>query len=362
MPWKQKLLQLTASVDGALDNAKHLLKKRLGTNEKIQVVPFRSYGTANRIYCRGRLMEDSGIKKSETTDSRWQNLVNMYRRFETDELPGEKITLLLQDKIYHAITDHEGYFVFDIVPPQAIVSDALYFELPLAAAYNGQQAAAIAEIMIPPVSAEYGIISDIDDTIIQTGATSITGMLKTVLLTNASTRLPFEGVTDLYKSLQKGRNGITNNPFFYVSNSPWNLYDLITDFMDMQDLPQGPLLLRDFGIRSETFVNHDYLGHKFKEIKQVLETYPLLNFVLIGDSGEEDPVIYHEVVKHFPGRILAVYIRDVNNEVKRTIAIEVSKKIEALGVEMMLTGSSVKAMGHAVVKRIDQIEYWINWL
>jgi phosphatidate phosphatase APP1 len=272
----------------------------------------------------------------------------MYRRFETDELPGEKITLLLQDKIYDAITDHEGYFVFDIEPSQPIISDALYFELPLAAKYDGQQAAAIAEIMIPPADAEYGVISDIDDTIIQTGATSITGMLKTVLLTNAATRLPFEGATDFYNALQKGRNGIANNPFFYVSSSPWNLYDLITDFMDMQGLPQGPLLLRDFGIRSKTFVQHDYLGHKFKEIKQVLDTYPHLNFVLIGDSGEEDPVIYHEVVNHFPGRILAVYIRDVDKEAKRIVAQAMSEKIKALGVEMLLTDSSIKAMRHAV--------------
>jgi len=268
--------------------------------------------------------------------------------FETDELPGEKITLLLQDKIYHAVTDHEGYFLFDIVPPEPIVSDALYFGLPLSAGYAGDQAAAVAEVMIPPAGAEYGVISDIDDTIIQTGATSIVGMLKTVLLANAFTRLPFEGAADFYRALQKGRNGINNNPFFYVSSSPWNLYDLITDFMDIQELPQGPLLLRDFGIRSKTFVTHDYLGHKFKEISQVLETYPHLNFLLIGDSGEEDPVIYHEVVRHFPGRILAVYIRDVKNEAKRKVAKEMGEKIHAMGVEALVTDSSVEAMNHAL--------------
>jgi phosphatidate phosphatase APP1 len=53
--------------------------------------------------------------------------------------------------------------------------------------------------------------------------------------------------------------------------------------------------------------------------------YPHLNFVLIGDSGQEDPKIYREIVAIFPGRILAVYIRDVQLADREKIAIEISK-------------------------------------
>ena len=33
--------------------------------------------------------------------------------------------------------------------------------------------------------------------------------------------------------------------------------------------------------------------------------------MLLGDSGEKDPEIYAETVRDHPGRILAVYIREV---------------------------------------------------
>jgi phosphatidate phosphatase APP1 len=231
-----------------------------------------------------------------------------------------------------------------------LVTDELYLSIPIKlieAPGPFTQNVIRAEMMIPPVDAEYGIISDIDDTIIRTGATNLLAMGRTVLFSNARTRLPFAGVSAFYRSLQLGRNGKRNNPFFYVSSSPWNLYDLLIDFMDHNEIPQGPLLLRDFGLQSESFMSGDHLGHKLKEIKRILDSYPNLNFVLVGDSGEHDPVIYLEVVKQFPGRILSIYIRDVKAGEKKKIAEQVALELKALGIEMILTEHSVDAAEHA---------------
>ena len=74
-------------------------------------------------------------------------------------------------------------------------------------------------------------------------------MAKLTLLHNAHTRLPFEGVAGFYQALQRGRDGEAYNPVFYVSNSPWNLYDLLEDFLDVHGIPRGPLLLRDWSPR-----------------------------------------------------------------------------------------------------------------
>ncbi|MFT3683268.1 MAG: DUF2183 domain-containing protein [Ferruginibacter sp.] len=348
MSWKKKLFTIAAGIDEQLDNLKEKIKTRFHLQDDYDIIPFRTYGTADHIYVRGRLVEKQHIEKSAVSGSTWSNLVNMYRRFETDEVPGAEIKLTIAGIEYTAVTDHEGYFIFSIKPVAPQYSAELYNTYTLAAvSKKDTMVFAEAEVMIPPAKAGYGIISDVDDTIIQTGATDLTAMLKTVLFSNAKTRLPFEGVTEFYKKLQLGKTGNEVNPFFYVSSGPWNLYDLITDFMDIHEIPQGPLLLRDFGIRSDTFLTHDYLGHKFKEIKQVLDTYPSLNFILIGDSGEQDPVIYYEVVKHFPGRILAVYIRDMDNEEKRTVAVEMAAKMKDLSVEMVLTPHSAAAMAHA---------------
>ena len=88
------------------------------------------------------------------------------------------------------------------------------------------------------------------------------------------------------------------------------------------------------------------MGHKFKEIKQILEAYPALQFVLIGDSGQDDPKIYREVVRQFPGRILAVYIRDVQLPDRQKIAIEISKDFGS-EVEMIIVDNTVAAADHA---------------
>src|SRR5690606_675232 len=230
---------------------------------------------------------------------------------------------VLQGEEHVVTTNKEGHFVFDLNPTTPVLTDELYYTIPLELVDVPIQIIekdVLAEIMIPPAEAEYGIISDIDDTIIRTGATSLLAMGKTVLLSNAKTRLPYAGVTEFYKALQLGRNGKQNNPFFYVSSSPWNLYDLLVDFMDHNEIPAGPLLLRDFGLQSDSFISGDYLDHKFKEISQVMDTYPHLQFVLVGDSGEQDPSIYFEVVKQYPGRILAIYIRDMAIPEKHELA------------------------------------------
>ena len=72
------------------------------------------------------------------------------------------------------------------------------------------------------------MISDIDDTIVRTGATSLLMMLRVVLLSNAHTRLPFQGVAAFYGALARGASGQDSNPLFYVSSSPWNLYDVLS--------------------------------------------------------------------------------------------------------------------------------------
>lgn len=349
MGWKNRLLEFATGIDEKLDDVRAMIGQRFGSGELLHIVPYRSYGTPDRIYVKGRVSEDKGIKKAAAEDGILTNLINMYRRFESDEVPGAKVLLTISNENYTAVADHEGYFIFNIDLDSPIEAEDIYYNLQLTLLHpdNHPKVEATAEIMIPQPGAEYGIISDIDDTIIKTGATNLFEMGKTVLFANARTRLSFGGVAEFYKGLQLGKNGKANNPFFYVSSSPWNLYDLIKDFMDIQSIPHGPLLLRDFGIRSETFMKGDYLGHKFKEISQILNTYPWLNFILIGDSGEEDPGIYYEVVKHFPGRIKAIYIRDVNHTAKKALAEDIAAKVALLNVPMLLAEHSKTAASHA---------------
>jgi phosphatidate phosphatase APP1 len=352
--WKDLFVKSAAIIENKWDELRFGFNKRLGYTDPVQVVPYRTYGTPRRIYIKGRVLEDKKIAAASDKDTVLNNLLNMYKRFESDEVPMARLRVTLPDEEHEVTTDREGYFVLDLHPVAPILNEHLWHPIPMELIdapipfEAGLRTAA--EVMIPPADAEYGIISDIDDTIVKTTATNLLAMSRITFLNNARTRLPFAGVAEFYKALQLGRNGKRNNPFFYVSSSPWNLYDLLKDFLDLNNIPAGPLMLRDFGLEVKQKEEGGHMDHKLKEIRQILEAYPHLQFVLVGDSGQEDPVIYREVVKEFPNRVLAIYIRDVQLPERKKIATDVSESLREQKVEMVIVENTVEAAEHAAQK------------
>jgi phosphatidate phosphatase APP1 len=216
----------------------------------------------------------------------------------------------------------------------------------------GQEFAhAQADVLIPPDRAKFGVISDIDDTVVVTHAPNFLKMARMVFLNNARTRLPFPGVAAFYQALHRGRSGDERNPLFFVSSSAWNLYDLLVDFMALNEIPPAPLLLTDYGANESGFLFSGHSTHKLEQIGRILQTYPRLPFILVGDSGQRDPEIYQQVVNDYPGRVLAVYIRDVSQG-RRTAEIELIRAAlsapgEAGPVEMLLVADTPAAAHHA---------------
>jgi phosphatidate phosphatase APP1 len=164
-----------------------------------------------------------------------------------------------------------------------------------------------------------------------------------VLFHDARSREPFPGAAQLYRGLQRGRN-----PIFYVSRSGWNLYDLFDAFMRVHGLPRGPMFLTDLALvepKSEAMGGgEDKLGR----IRALLATYPALRFVLIGDSGQTDPEIYRRIVAEHPGRIRAVYIRDVSGRRRDAEVRAIVEELRRAGVSAAAVASSVEAARQAV--------------
>ncbi|HJW91757.1 MAG TPA: phosphatase domain-containing protein, partial [Anaerolineales bacterium] len=177
-------------------------------------------------------------------------------------------------------------------------------------------------------------------------------MARNVFLSNARTRLPFKGVAAFYRALLLGRQGRELNPLFYVSSSPWNLYDLLSEFFQLHDIPLGPMLfLRDWGLSREELLPLGHRDYKLRAIESILELAPGLPFILIGDSGQEDPEIYHAVVQKYPQRILAIYIRDVSRDLKRPEAIRaLAKEVVAAGSRLILAEDTLPMAEHAAAQ------------
>jgi phosphatidate phosphatase APP1 len=350
--WKSRVQALIDRADTLSDSLKSRVRKVIGFNSPLIIVPYLGYGTADKLMVSGRVLEDDGFTPARDADRTWRNLINMYKRFKTDEVPGARIRALFQGVEREATADQEGYFSLEIHPTRPLDSQPwqeVELELLNPPSRDGQPVRAAAQVLVPSVTAKFGTISDVDDTVISTKVTNKLKMILTVILLNEHTRKPFEGVAAFYRALQRGASGDDDNPIFYVSNSPWNLYTLLLEFLKVQEIPIGPLLLRDLG--DHLLYSKDHHGHKRSNIKRILEAFPQLPFVLIGDSGEQDPEIYREIVKEYSGRIRVIYIRSVNKDPSRIRAIDrLIEEVRPTGSQLVLTPDSEFAAAHAAAE------------
>jgi phosphatidate phosphatase APP1 len=350
--WRERLLAIAAGLEGRVDAAMSRRADRKGRRDPLIIHAYRGYGTGARVRVRGRVLEDEGIPAAGERDSAWRNVLSMLRRFESDEVPGARIRVRIAGATQELVTDAEGYFDTWITPREALHADKLWHEvaIELLAPRSPVHASptAIGRVLVPPATAKLGVISDLDDTVVQTGATDPRAMLRSVFLSNARTRLPFPGVATLYRALQDGDGGNQNNPVFYVSSSPWNLYDVLAEFLALREIPDGPIMLRDWGLSERELLPTSHGSHKIEAIRGIVELYPTLPFVLIGDSGQEDPEIYREIVARYPSRILAIYIRNVTPDPARAERIRaLAREVSQARSELLLAADSSDVAVHA---------------
>ena len=329
------------------------LGKKIGLIRSLMIVPYQGFGNKKELFFLGRVMRDRGVGLSSMEDSKWRNFSRMYKRFMTWEIPFVKVQATYNNITETAVTDEEGYFNFQIPVDEKTQVDVPWQLISLTLVdrviKSQKNVQALNRVFIATTDTEYGIISDIDDTIVPTGATRVWEMFKTTFFRNAHTRMPFPGVSAFYQALAKGSSGFENNPFFYVSSSPWNLYDFLMEFMEIHEIPQGPLMLRDIGLTREYFIAGSHTEHKLLQVERIFSIIAEIPFILIGDSGQHDAEIYLQVIKDFPGRVKMVYIRDVDSRSHDKV-IKIAGEINNLGVEMMLVKDTVEAARHAVSK------------
>jgi phosphatidate phosphatase APP1 len=246
-----------------------------------------------------------------------------------------------------AVSEQEGFFRTLLQPTVPLDAGRLWHPVEMEVVSGATSPTAITHVLTPPADTAFGIISDIDDTVIRTDATNFLRMMRGVLFSNARTRLPFEGVAAFYQALHRGARDDGANPVFYVSSSPWNLYDALIEFLEHRSIPMGPLILRDWGIgRGSLPLGHR--SHKEQAIHHILDTYPHMPFLLIGDSGQQDPEIYADVVAAYPRRIMGIYIRDVTGHAaRRTVIEELARRVHEAGSVLVLAEDTVSAARHA---------------
>ena len=292
-----------------------------GRKDPLQIIAFKSYGTSDRLFIRGRALEDESIDLAQK--GTLQLLLNSWKRFETDEIRNTPLEVLLPDgQVCELQTNSDGYYLLDTegTDLQALTDSEGWLPYRISYKTEALNRPVLREnnfsgaMLIPSDTATYGVISDIDDTILHTGVTSYMKwqVIANTLFKRAESRIPLHGAAELYHILHRGKDMASANPIFYVSHSPWNLYRYLEFFLSRNHFPKGPIILRSMA----SVLGRIQKGgppQKLLAIENILRTYPDLPFILIGDSGEKDADIYLQVARKYPGRITAIFLRSVRH-------------------------------------------------
>ena len=340
--WRQEARAFAAAAERRLRHGVNRLE-RVFDKGAYAATGYRGYGTREKALVLGRVLQLDETRPDVTgSPSRLRNLAAALTRIDSDPHPHARVRVSIggaADDSREVVADDEGFFR-EWIGSRDPMPEGQW--LPVHVETQGRES--ISHVLVPPPGAAFGVISDMDDTVLQSNVASFLRAARLVLLENAHTRMPFPGVAAFYRALQAGTKLTGPNPIFYVSKSPWNLYDVIVQFLERQEIPLGPVLLRDWDLVPERATK----SFKTREIEEIFQTYPTLPFILIGDTTQKDPEIYREVVRAFPGRVLAVYIRNVAASTARSTAVKkLGEELAAEKATLILADDTRAMAAHA---------------
>jgi phosphatidate phosphatase APP1 len=318
-----------------------------GLTDQITIKVYHGYGHTDQLVIYGHVFKLCPLPQKRYSKSVLNNAIALLRLFMVKPYGGVKLQSEWEGHKLVSHTDTDGFFKFEWKD-----------EPPLEKGWHDMTVKALdkedrvitqskGSVYIPSAT-QYGFISDVDDTFLISHSANLRKRLFVLFTQNARSRQPFEGSVKHYQLLaQSNTTPDAPNPFFYVSSSEWNLYDYLLEFVKTNELPRGIFLLnvmKQFKELLKTGQNNHTT--KFARIVRIIEGYPKQRFVLLGDSSQHDPYIYEALVKHFPKRIHAVYIRDIykKNHIK---VKDVLSKIESAGVPCCFFSHSSEAILHS---------------
>jgi phosphatidate phosphatase APP1 len=338
-----------ADLERDFDTLEGLVSAGEGHDRKVRLLAFAGYRNSKRLRLKGRIVRfRKPLDAGEGTLTRLRAMMEIYN---SHELPGIAVRLQAYGEIHDAVSDSEGYFDFDLPFPLPLPPATCWEQVLLSTPGREAQASELqVPVMAPGADDHWGIISDIDDTVVETGATDFLKNWRRVLVDRPQDRLAVPGASSLYRMIARDHVAPVR-PFFYVSSSPWNLYGFIAEFMELNGIPHGPMFLKDYGIDDNQLIDSSHEAHKLAAIETILAFYPGFKFLLIGDNGQKDVEIYAQAVRDYPSRVGAVFIRDVSGTCREGAKAALLAGIEAAGIPTFCGSGFDDAV--AVVKALN---------
>ena len=306
---------------------------------------YRGYANEQELIVMGHVFKT--LYDYDFQKKNFKNATSIVSLFRIKTIKNFDIYLKYEGQEIHTKTLDDGYFKFCIPLKKESHFGWIEYEVSIK---HKNEIITVKGSFIRPHKGNLGIISDIDDTFLISHTRNIFRKIYILLFKSVNDRKVFKDVVPHYQALSSaGRNNKDEqNAFFYISSSEWNLYRFIVKFTKIHQLPRAVILLKDIkrGITDFFFSGRGNHNHKFDKIKHVLEFYPNLKYVLLGDDSQHDPFLYEQICKIFPVTVKAVYIRQTGKYKKETTKI-ILKNLEDLDVSVCYFKDSSEAILHS---------------
>jgi phosphatidate phosphatase APP1 len=269
------------------------------------------YEPESRRLGLGLLRRALELKGVDLEEAEARTLTTRARGFMVDHEGGRRVVISIGSKTFNlGKCGEDGAFerileVQDAVVRAASTPTTLRFSAVLP---KGDARVFEGELVLVPESGLL-VVSDIDDTIKVTGVADHKTLLRRTFLEPME---PVAGMADLYRRWADERQA----RFCYLSGSPWQLFLPLSDFRRRSGFPPGGFYLRRLRWTDASAL--DVLTtpkpHKEEVLERLMQRFPQHRFILVGDSGEQDPEIYAGMAARHRHQVEAILIRDVTGE------------------------------------------------
>ncbi|MEO7070700.1 MAG: phosphatase domain-containing protein [Nostocoides sp.] len=281
-----------------------------GRGWKTKIVPFTGYGTVGFVRVMGRVLMSRDPLRPAAADA---DATATQLRAAEDEHRGWRAFMTAPAMVV-PITVTVGHQVVTNRTDRAGLIDVLIRGHGLAPGWHTVRISSPdardvdAAVLIVGAAQTFGIISDIDDTVLSTSLPRPMIAAWNTFIRAEATRRAVPGMATMYRDLLGRHPGA---PIVYVSTGAWNTAPLLTRFLRRNGFPLGPMLLTDWG-PTPTGWFRSGRDHKQAALHRLARDLPHIRWLLVGDDGQHDPSIYGDFAEVRSDVVRAVAIRQLS--------------------------------------------------
>jgi phosphatidate phosphatase APP1 len=274
--------------------------------QNVTVLSLAGYGSPRwvRVFSRIVMAPGTDFEGGRRVAKVIADGVRGWRNFVSAPVPFAQVTARVAGHTFRMAADRGGILDQVLELPAGAELAPGWHEVTLEASGAEETKA---EVQIVGEDVTSGVICDIDDTVVVTKLPRPFLAAWNSFVLDEHARTPTPGMAVMMERLLNKNPG---SPVIYVSTGAWNVAQTLTRFLTRNLYPHGPLLLTDWGPTQDRWFRSGK-QHKVEQLDRLAEEFPQVRWVLIGDDGQHDPMIYADFARRHPASVRAVIIREL---------------------------------------------------